>query len=337
MDAAHHLVLLAGALGLLSIFAGLFSARFGTPLPLVFLAIGILFGKEGPVGLVFNDFRTAYLIGSVALAVILFEGGLKTKRSMLKIALWPAVALATAGVAITAGIVCTMFALLSPPPSPYSAWVVALLIGAILAPTDAAAVAVLLRRARLALPKREGDGRWRVHHGGGCGANRAFPGCLPLERAHGAVSRGGSRLVHAVEGGAPAPTVSVAFGEPWSEMGQQDRQWTLVQNLCTPKTAKFRRTSTAASAKCRFRPKQSARPRERAMAVLSPPATFLCLRLVAKAIRADVRFCGRTANASSAEGGVSARTAAGARSWSFCLSLLTRRPPASIALPTSMH
>ncbi len=78
----------------------------------MFPAIGILFGKEGPVGLVFNDFRTAYLIGSVALAVILFDGGLKTKRSMLKIALWPAVALATAGVAITAGTVCTMFALL---------------------------------------------------------------------------------------------------------------------------------------------------------------------------------------------------------------------------------
>ena len=154
MDAAHHLVLLAGALGLLSIFAGLFLARFGTPLLLAFLAIGLLFGKQGPVGLVFNDFQTAYLIGSVALAVILFEGGLKTKRSMLKIALGPALALATAGVAITAGVVCAVFALLPPPPSPYSPWLVALLIGAILAPTDAAAVAVLLRRARLALPKR---------------------------------------------------------------------------------------------------------------------------------------------------------------------------------------
>ena len=62
---------------------GLFSARFGTPLLLVFLAIGILFGKDGPVGLVFNDFQAAYLIGSVALALILFEGGPKTKRSML--------------------------------------------------------------------------------------------------------------------------------------------------------------------------------------------------------------------------------------------------------------
>ena len=154
MDTAHHLVLLAGALGLLSIFAGLFAARFGTPILVVFLAIGILFGKDGPVGLVFNDFQAAYLIGSVALAVILFEGGLKTKRSMLKIALWPAMALATAGVAITAGVVCAAYAVLPPPPAPYSPWVVALLIGAILAPTDAAAVAALLRRARLPLPER---------------------------------------------------------------------------------------------------------------------------------------------------------------------------------------
>jgi cell volume regulation protein A len=154
MDAAHHLIFLAGALGLLSIFVGLFSNRFGTPLLLVFLAIGIFFGKEGPVGLVFNDFQAAYLIGSVALAVILFEGGLKTKRSRLKTALWPALALATAGVAITAGVVGAMFALLPAPPSPYPAWVIALLIGAILAPTDAAAVAMLLRRAQLALPER---------------------------------------------------------------------------------------------------------------------------------------------------------------------------------------
>jgi hypothetical protein len=95
MEPTHHLILLASTLGLLSIFAGLFSARFGTPLLLVFLAIGILFGKDGPVGLVFDNFQSAYLIGSVALAVILFEGGLKTKRSMLKIALWPAMSLAS--------------------------------------------------------------------------------------------------------------------------------------------------------------------------------------------------------------------------------------------------
>ena len=154
MDAAHHLIFLAGALGLLSIFVGLFSSRFGTPLLLVFLAIGILFGKEGPIGLVFTDFQAAYLIGSVALAVILFEGGLKTKRSMLKLALGPAMALATAGVAISACVVGAILALLPPPPSPYPTWIIALLVGAILAPTDAAAVATLLRRSHLALPER---------------------------------------------------------------------------------------------------------------------------------------------------------------------------------------
>jgi NhaP-type Na+/H+ and K+/H+ antiporter len=86
MDAAHHLVLLAGVPELPSIFAGLFSARFGTPILLMFLAIGMLFGKEGPVSLVFNCTQTAYLIGSAALAVNPVRGGLKTKRSMLKIA-----------------------------------------------------------------------------------------------------------------------------------------------------------------------------------------------------------------------------------------------------------
>ena len=62
------------------------------------------------------------------------------------------------------------------------------------------------------------------------------------------------------------------------------------------------------------------------MAVLSPSATFLLPRLLAKAIRiAAIRFCGRTANASSAEAGVWVRTAAGAPCCSFCLSLRTRR------------
>ena len=94
MDAAHHLVLLAGALGLLSIVAGLSRLALARRCCSCFWRSD-MFGKDGPVGLVFNDFQTAYLIGSVALAVILFEGGLKTKPSMLKIALGPALALAT--------------------------------------------------------------------------------------------------------------------------------------------------------------------------------------------------------------------------------------------------
>ena len=74
---AHELILLGGALGLLSIIAGLISRRVGAPMLLVFLALGMLAGEDGVLGIPYDDFTSAYLIGSVALAVILFEGGLK--------------------------------------------------------------------------------------------------------------------------------------------------------------------------------------------------------------------------------------------------------------------
>ena len=66
MEASHHLILLGSALVLLSIFAGVFSARFGAPLLLVFLGLGMLAGEEGPGGIRFRDFHAAYLIGSIA-------------------------------------------------------------------------------------------------------------------------------------------------------------------------------------------------------------------------------------------------------------------------------
>ena len=149
VEHAHELILVGGALGLASLFAGLASARLGAPLLLVFLVAGMLAGEDGPGGIEFSDFNVAYLIGSVALAAILFDGGLKTKRSMLKVALWPAAAMATGGVAITTAIVgasaVTMFGV---------PWVDGLAIGAALAPTDAAAVAMLLHRARVGISDR---------------------------------------------------------------------------------------------------------------------------------------------------------------------------------------
>lgn len=141
--------MVGGALGLLSIVAGVISARFHAPLLLVFLGLGMLAGEDGPGGIVFNDFQSSYLIGSIALAIILFEGGLKTERAMIRMAFWPSLLLATIGVALTAGIVGTaavwLFSL---------SWTQALLIGAVLAPTDAAAVNTLLRAARVAVPER---------------------------------------------------------------------------------------------------------------------------------------------------------------------------------------
>src|SRR5438309_184870 len=82
---AHELILLGGALGLLSIIAGLISRRVGAPMLLIFLALGMLAGEDGVLGIPYDDFTSAYLTGSVALAVILFEGGLKTP-----LAIWDA-------------------------------------------------------------------------------------------------------------------------------------------------------------------------------------------------------------------------------------------------------
>src|SRR6201984_2630121 len=101
---AHELILLGGALGLLSILAGLISRRVGAPMLLVFLALGMLAGEDGVLGIPYDDFTSAYLIGSVALAVILFEGGLKTPVQLLRLAFLPAAVLATIGGAVAAGV-----------------------------------------------------------------------------------------------------------------------------------------------------------------------------------------------------------------------------------------
>ena len=149
MASAHGIILVAGVLCLLAIFAGLISSRISTPLLLGFIGLGMLAGEDGPGGIVFEDFGAAYLVGSLALAAILFQGGLSTERGMIQRALWPAVALATAGVAISAGVVGAAVVLLFG-----ISWPQALLLGAATAPTDAAAVSVLLRASRIEVPSR---------------------------------------------------------------------------------------------------------------------------------------------------------------------------------------
>lgn len=149
MASAHEIILVAGLLCLLATFAGLISSRVGTPLLLVFIGIGMLAGEDGPGGIQFSNFEAAYLIGSLALAAILFQGGLSTERSMIQQALWPSVALATVGVAISAGVVGAAVVLLFG-----ISWPEALLLGAATAPTDAAAVSVLLRLSRIGVPSR---------------------------------------------------------------------------------------------------------------------------------------------------------------------------------------
>ncbi len=149
MQFAHEAILAVGALVLAAIVAGLLSARAKAPLLLVFLGLGMLAGEDGPGGIVFDDFHLTYLFGSIALVVILFEGGLKTSADMLRVAGWPALTLATIGTGITAGIVGVATAYLA-----HVNWQAGFLLGAMMAPTDAAAVASVMRASGLHLPKR---------------------------------------------------------------------------------------------------------------------------------------------------------------------------------------
>ena len=149
MEASSELILLGGFLLLLSVFAGAVSARLGAPLLLAFLGLGMLAGEDGPGHIRFDDFPLSYLIGSAALAIILFDGGLAIKWADVRRLLLPSALLATIGVAVTAGIVgaTAHYGFVIP-------WLDALLLGAVVAPTDAAAVVSVLHVRKLDLRPR---------------------------------------------------------------------------------------------------------------------------------------------------------------------------------------
>jgi cell volume regulation protein A len=144
-------MLLFGLLVVAGIVSSLVAERMGAPLLLFFLAIGMLAGEDGPGGIEFDDFELTYVVGSLALAIILFDGGLRMRLKRFRSAFGPAVLLATVGVLVTAGITglaAMVFLRLSPPEG--------LLIGSIVASTDAAAVLFLLGAGGLLLRRRIG-------------------------------------------------------------------------------------------------------------------------------------------------------------------------------------
>src|SRR5438477_12777665 len=151
LDAVSIGILLGALLVLAGILSSLLAMRFGAPLLLVFLIVGMLAGEEGPGGIRFDDVRTTYVVGSIALALILFDGGLRTRFATYRNVLAPAVMLATLGVLITAA--------LTAPAARYllgMSWVEALLVGAVVASTDAAAVFFLVHAHGLRLRPRVG-------------------------------------------------------------------------------------------------------------------------------------------------------------------------------------
>jgi cell volume regulation protein A len=149
MDFANQFILAIGLLLLLSILASRATDRLGAPLLLVFLVIGMLAGEDGPGGIEYNDFASAHLLSSLALAVILFDGGLRTRFASFRTGLRPAVVLATLGVIVTAVITGTAAMWIFD-----VRWVDGLLIGAIVGSTDAAAVFYLLRAHGLHVNER---------------------------------------------------------------------------------------------------------------------------------------------------------------------------------------
>src|ERR1041385_1085873 len=102
LDAVSLTILLGAAMVLAGIMSSLVALRFGAPLLLVFLIIGMLAGEGGPGGIAFDDVRSTYTVGSIALALILFDGGLRTRFAVFRNVLAPSVNLATVGVLVTA-------------------------------------------------------------------------------------------------------------------------------------------------------------------------------------------------------------------------------------------
>ncbi|PHR64468.1 potassium/proton antiporter [Pseudidiomarina marina] len=142
-------MLLMGSLLLISILAAVVSNRLGAPLLLTFLVVGMLAGEEGVLGIEFSNPEVAFFIGSLALVIILFDGGMRTHKERFRVALWPAISLATVGVALTCAITAAGVVWLFDLP-----WPTALLIGAILSSTDAAAVFSIFQSQNLRIKQR---------------------------------------------------------------------------------------------------------------------------------------------------------------------------------------
>lgn len=149
MDTLNILYLVGALLIFASIMASTLSARLGVPLLLLFLAVGVLAGEQGILGIEFSQYNIANFVGQAALACILLDGGLRTSFKSFRVGLKPAITLATWGVLATVmvlGVFVTWLLGVD--------WRVGMLMAAIVGSTDAAAVFSLLRNGGVKLNDR---------------------------------------------------------------------------------------------------------------------------------------------------------------------------------------
>jgi len=139
-----ELILVAGALLAAGIVGGLLADRMRIPGLLLFLGLGMLAGSEGIGGIEFNDAELARTLGTIALVLIVFEGGLTAGWSEIRPVLWTAASLATVGTVLTALIAGLAAKLIFG-----FSTLEGMLVGAAVAATDSAAIFAVLRRSRL--------------------------------------------------------------------------------------------------------------------------------------------------------------------------------------------
>lgn len=139
----------AAALIFVAVLTGILSSRVGFPFLLVFLLVGGISGVDGIGGIVFDDYMLSFWVGNIALAVILLDGGLRTRETTFRTGLKPSLTLATLGVLLTAGLtgIASLWIL-------GLSWPMAMLLGAIVGSTDAAAVFSLLKSCGVRLNER---------------------------------------------------------------------------------------------------------------------------------------------------------------------------------------
>lgn len=142
----ENILLIGSLLLLISIIAGKTSYRFGVPVLILFLVVGMLAGSEGIGGIYFDNPKIAQFIGIISLNIILFSGGLETNWTSIKPVVWQGVLLSTVGVLLTA-VSIGVFVWAITDFTIYEG----LLLGSIVSSTDAAAVFSILRSKSVSL------------------------------------------------------------------------------------------------------------------------------------------------------------------------------------------